>query len=525
MEKIIIFDTTLRDGEQAAGCRLGVAEKLKIAHQLEALGVDVIEAGFPCSSPEDFNAVKTIAQNVEGSVICALSRAVMADIDACGKALQGATHSRIHTGIGVSDIHILGKFRSDKYGKNLDEKKQTTIKMAVNAVKRAKEYTDDVEFFTEDSGRADPEFLFQIIEAIIDAGVTVVNIPDTTGYAVPDQYGKLIRDIKEKVPNISKAIISVHCHDDLGLAVANSLAGVENGAKQVEGTINGIGERAGNAALEEIIMALRTRCDFYNLKTKINTKEFYRTSRMVSEAMGLSIPPNKAIIGENAFSHSSGIHVDGVLKERQTYEIMQPEDIGFPRSQVILTARTGRHGVFHRIEELGMTLSEDDKEKVYQRFLRVADTKHKIYDDDLFAILNDEIKEQPEAYVLDFFKAHCETGHLPQVTVCLENDAGKVEDAAKGDGPVDAAYKAISGIIGFSPNLLRYEIQAVTEGTNALGKVMVHVEYDKLKVIGNGTSTDIIEASIKAYIDGINKLMRIKRGGLKLRKKNICRNL
>lgn len=510
MEEIIIFDTTLRDGEQAAGCRLGVAEKLKLAHQLEELGVDVIEAGFPCSSPEDFNSVQTIAQHVKSSKVCALSRAVMADIDACGKALKGALRSRIHTGIGVSDIHILGKFQSDKYGKNLDEKRDMTIKMAVDAVKRAKEYADDVEFYTEDSGRADPAFLYQIIEAIIDAGVTVVNVPDTTGYAVPLQYGRLIRSVIEKVPNISKAIVSVHCHDDLGLAVANSLAGIENGAKQVEGTINGIGERAGNASLEEIVMALRTRSDFYNCKTKINTREFYRTSRMVSEAMGISIPPNKAIIGENAFSHSSGIHVDGVLKERQTYEIMQPEDIGFPKSQVILTARTGRHGVFHRIAELGVILSDEDAEKVYQRFLQVADTKNEICDDDLFAILNDEVKDQPEAYRLDFFKAHCETGILPNVTVSIENEIGKKEAIATGDGPVDAAYKAISDIVGFTPKLIRYEIQAVTEGTNALGRVLVHVEHDSMKVIGNGASTDIIEASIKAYIDGINKLIRIK---------------
>ncbi|MCB2181573.1 MAG: 2-isopropylmalate synthase [Desulfobulbaceae bacterium] len=506
MKKIAIFDTTLRDGEQAAGCRLGVVEKLKLAHQLAELGVDVIEAGFPCSSPEDFNAVQTIARNIKGPTICALSRAVMADIDACGQSLQEASQARIHTGIGVSDIHISGKFRDDKYGKTLEEKKATTIQMAVAAVKRAKEYTDDVEFYTEDAGRADPFFLFEIIEAIIDAGVTVVNVPDTTGYAVPSRYGKLINDIQKKVPNISKAIISVHCHDDLGLAVANSLAGVENGARQVEGTINGIGERAGNAALEEIIMALRTRYDFYQIDTQIQTKEFYRTSRMVAEAMGMSIPPNKAIIGANAFSHSSGIHVDGFLKERQTYEIMQPADVGFPQSKVILTARTGRHGVFHRIAELGMDLSAKDSDKIYQRFLNVADKKNEIFDEDLVAIMNDEIRNQPESCVLYSFQAHCETGKSPQVTVQLKFEKNRVEKSAKGDGPVDAAYKAISKIIGFSPKLLRYEIQAVTQGTNALGKVMVHIEHDQVKVIGKGASTDIIEASIKAYIDGINKL-------------------
>jgi len=506
MVKVDIFDTTLRDGEQAAGCRLGVVEKLKIANQLAELGVDIIEAGFPCSSPEDFNAVKTIATSIKGPTICALSRAIMADIDACGESLKEAEKSRIHTGIGVSDIHISGKFRDDKYGKSLAKKKATTIQMAVAAVKRAREYTDDVEFFTEDAGRADPMFLFEIIAAIIDAGVTVVNVPDTTGYAVPSMYGRLIRDIQMKVPNISKAIISVHCHDDLGMAVANSLAGVENGARQVEGTINGIGERAGNAALEEIIMALKTRFDFYKVDTKINTKEFYRTSRMVAEAMGVTIPPNKAVIGENAFSHSSGIHVDGFLKERQTYEIMQPTDVGFPQSKVILTARTGRHGVFHRIAELGMDLSAKDSDKVYQRFLSIADKKHQIFDEDLVAIMNDEIRDQPESCVLNSFQAHCETGKPPRVTVQLKSDKGVFEGSAEGDGPVDAAYKAMAELIGFSPKLQRYEIQAVTEGTNALGKVTVHLEYDQLKVIGKGASTDIIEASIKAYIDGINKL-------------------
>jgi 2-isopropylmalate synthase len=509
MEKIVIFDTTLRDGEQAAGCRLGVVEKLKVANQLADLGVDIIEAGFPCSSPEDFNAVQAIAKSIKGPTICALSRAVMADIDACGESLKGAEKSRIHTGIGVSDIHILGKFRDGKYGKSLADKKATTIKMAVAAVQRAKEYTNDVEFYTEDAGRSDPVFLFEIIEAIIDAGATVVNVPDTTGYAVPSQYGKLINDIQIKVPNISKAIISVHCHDDLGMAVANSLAGVENGARQVEGTINGIGERAGNAALEEIIMALQTRSDFYKVDTAIDTKEFYRTSRMVAEAMGMTIPANKAVIGDNAFSHSSGIHVDGFLKERQTYEIMQPTDVGFPQSRVILTARTGRHGVFHRIAELGMDLSEKNSDKVYQRFLSVADKKHEIFDEDLVAIMSDEIRNQPEQYLLNSFQAHCETGKSPQVTVQLKFEKSIIEGSAKGDGPVDAAYKAISGIIGFFPKLQRYEIQAVTEGTDALGKVLVHVEHKETKVIGKGASTDIIEASIKAYIDGINKLQQI----------------
>ncbi|MCL6547044.1 MAG: 2-isopropylmalate synthase, partial [Bryobacteraceae bacterium] len=321
--RVAVFDTTLRDGEQSAGTRLGRREKLTIARQLARLKVDVIEAGYPASSPEDFESVRLISQEVHGPVICALSRAVASDIEACGKALAKARRPRIHTGIGVSDIHILGKFRDDKYGKTLAEKKFKLIKMAVSAVKLARNYTDDVEFYAEDSGRADPAYLFEMLEAAIDAGATVVNIPDTTGYTVPEQFGALIRSIRENVPNIGKATISVHCHDDLGMAVANSLAGVINGARQVEGTINGIGERAGNAALEEIVMALHTRADYFKLKTGIDTREFYRTSRMVADMLGMSVPPNKAVVGGNAFSHSSGIHVDGFLKERTTYEIMK----------------------------------------------------------------------------------------------------------------------------------------------------------------------------------------------------------
>jgi len=504
MEKIVIFDTTLRDGEQAAGCRLGVNEKVRIAHQLAELGVDVIEAGFPCSSPEDFKAVRTIAREVTGATICGLSRSVPADIDACGEALAGVANSRIHTGIGVSDIHILGKFRDQKYGETLEEKKATTIEMATKAVRRARQYCDDVEFYTEDAGRAETGFLCRLIEAVIGAGATVVNIPDTTGYAVPSQFGGLIRKVRTQVPNIDRAVISVHCHDDLGMAVANTLTGIENGARQVEGTINGIGERAGNAALEEVVMALRTRRDFYKVRTDINTRELYRVSRMVAEAMGMSVPPNKAIVGDNAFSHSSGIHVDGVLKERQTYEIMQPTDIGFPRSRVVLTARTGRHGVFHRIAELGQTVTEKDREKIYQRFLKVADKKREVFDDDLLAILRDETREYPQGFELEYFQAHCESGGSPSVQIRLKGTEGPVEATARGDGPVDAAYKAVNSLIGFTPILHRYEIQAVTEGTDAIGRVMVHVEHQGRKVIGRGASTDIVEASIKAYLDGIN---------------------
>ncbi len=397
-EQVAIFDTTLRDGEQAAGTRLGSREKLMAAAQLARLQVDVIEAGYPASSPEDFAAVQLIGREIEGPSICALSRAVPSDIHACGKALAGAKRPRIHTGIGVSDIHIAGKFRDERYGATIGEKKARILQMAIDSVRLAREYAPDVEFYAEDSGRADPAYLLEMIEAVIDAGATVVNIPDTTGYAMPEQYGCLIRSLRERVPNIDRATISVHCHDDLGLAVANSLAGVLNGARQVEGTINGIGERAGNAALEEVVMALRTRADYFGLRTGINAREFYRTSRLVADLLGMQVPPNKAVVGGNAFSHSSGIHVDGFLKDRTTYEILRPEDVGVMESRVVLTARTGRHGLANRLKELGYTLSEEELNQAYERFLTVADKKQEVFDADLVAILHDEIHPLPETY-------------------------------------------------------------------------------------------------------------------------------
>ena len=389
-EKVAVFDTTLRDGEQAAGTRLGSREKLTIARQLARLNVDIIEAGYPASSPEDFEAVQLICREIDGPVICALSRAVASDIEACGKALAKAKRPRIHTGIGVSNVHILGKFRDEKYGNTLEEKKARIVQMAVEAVKLAKSHADDVEFYAEDAGRADPAYLFEMLQAAIGAGATVVNIPDTTGYSVPEQYGALIQGIRENVPNIGRATISVHCHNDLGMAVANTLAGVRNGARQVEGTINGVGERAGNTALEEAVMAIRTRAEYFGVHTGIQTREFCRTSRLVSDMLGMSVPPNKAVVGTNAFSHSSGIHVDGFLKDRETYEIMRPEDVGFSESRVVLTARTGRHGLRDRLERLGYEISQDELDQTYQRFLAIADKKQEVFDEDLVAILHDE---------------------------------------------------------------------------------------------------------------------------------------
>jgi len=504
--RVAVFDTTLRDGEQAAGTRLGSREKLTIARQLARLKVDVIEAGYPASSPEDFESVRLVSQEVHGPVICALSRAVASDIEACGKALAKARRPRIHTGIGVSDIHILGKFRDDKYGKTLAEKKLKLIKMAVSAVKLARNYTDDVEFYAEDSGRADPAYLFEMLEAAIDAGATVVNIPDTTGYTVPEQFGALIRSIRENVPNIGKATISVHCHDDLGMAVANSLAGVINGARQVEGAINGIGERAGNAALEEIVMALHTRADYFKLKTGIDTREFYRTSRMVADMLGMSVPPNKAVVGGNAFSHSSGIHVDGFLKERTTYEIMKPQDVGFPDSRVVLTARTGRHGLKDRLEKLGFKLSKEELEATYQRFLEVADKKQEVFDEDLVALVHDEMQAGAQKYHLEYLQVYSGTSAIPSATVRVRVGDEVKQGAAVGDGPVDAVCKAIATVTGAEAELARYEIRAVTGGTEAIGEVTVQLDHRGRRVMGRGASTDVIEASAKAYLDGLNKL-------------------
>jgi len=508
-EKVYVFDTTLRDGEQAAGTRLGRREKLSIARQLSELRVDVIEAGYPNSSPEDFAAVEDIAREIQDVTICALSRAVPEDIHACGKALAKAKHPRIHTGIGASDIHILGKFRDDKYGRTLAAKKITILKMAVEAVKLAKNYTDDVEFYAEDAGRSDRTYLFEMLESAIDAGATVLNIPDTTGYTVPEQYGALIRDIRAEVPNAGQVTISVHCHDDLGLAVANALAGIQNGARQVEATINGIGERAGNASLEEIVMAIRTRADYFNLRTDINAREFTRTSRLVSELLGIPVPPNKAIVGANAFSHSSGIHVDGFLKDRQTYEIMQPEDVGLRESRVVLTARTGRAGLRDRLEKLGFTLLPEELNQAYARFLQVADKKQEVFDEDLMAMVHEELKPPSEHCQLEHLYVSGGTSSVPTASVRLKVNGESREATSTGDGPVDAVYRALSAITYSSVKLVKYEIRSVTSGTEALGEATVHLEQGDSKAVGRGASTDIIEASAKAYIDGLNKLARL----------------
>ena len=510
-EKVAVFDTTLRDGEQAAGTRLGSREKLIIARQLAQLGVDVIEAGYPASSPEDFAAVQLVSQEIDGPAICALSRAVPDDIEACGKALAKAKRPRIHTGIGASDIHIAGKFQDERYGRTLDAKKATILRMAADAVRIARRHADDVEFYAEDAGRAELPYLIEMLSAAIDAGATVVNIPDTTGYTVPEQYGALIRSVREGVCNIARATISVHCHDDLGMAVANTLYGVMNGARQVEATINGIGERAGNAALEEIVMALRTRGDYFHVHTGIDTRELLRTSRLVSDLLGIQVPPNKAVVGGNAFSHSSGIHVDGFLKERQTYEIMRPEDVGLGESRVVMTARTGRHGLRDRLKKLGYPLSQTELNHVYQKFLAVADKKQEVFDEDLVAILHDEVHNGAEPYELEYLHINSGTSAIPTATIQLRTAGESRKGAAIGDGPVDATYKAISGVTGASARLERYEIRAVTSGTEAVGEATVQLVEGDRKVLGRAASTDVIEASARAFIDGLNKLARLSR--------------
>lgn len=505
-DEVAVFDTTLRDGEQAAGARLGSRDKLTLARQLERLNVDIIEAGYPNSSPDDFEAVRQIAAEIHGPVICALSRVVAEDIHACGRALEHAKRPRIHTGIGASDIHVLGKFRDEKYGRTLAEKRATILEMAVSAVKLAKSYVDDVQFYAEDAGRSEPEYLFRMLEAVIEAGATVVNIPDTTGYTVPEQYGALIRGIRTHVKGIERVTVSVHCHDDLGLAVSNALAGIQNGARQVEATLNGIGERAGNASLEEIVMAIRTRGDFYGVHTGVDAREFCRTSRMVSEMLGILVPPNKAIVGSNAFAHSSGIHVDGVLKDRQTYEIMRPEDVGFRESRVVLTARTGRAGLRDRLERLGYSLSAEELNQVYQRFLAVADKKTEVFDEDLTALLHDELGPASGNLQLEYLHIYSGTSAIPTATVRMRIGEETCESASIGDGPVDAVYRAISAAAKASAKLVRYEIRSVTQGTEALGEATVHLADGEHRVIGRGASTDIIEASAHAYVDGLNKL-------------------
>jgi 2-isopropylmalate synthase len=506
-EKVVIFDTTLRDGEQSPGAAMSIPQKLEIARQLAVLGVDVIEAGFPISSPAQFEATKLIAEQVKGPTIAALARANSADIEAAGKAVAAAKKKRIHTFIATSPIHMKYKLKKEP---------GEVMKMAVEAVKLARTFTDDVEFSPEDACRSEIPFLVHILKAVIEAGATTLNIPDTVGYVLPYEYGLLIARLKSDVPGIGKCVISTHCHNDLGMAVANSLAGVRNGARQVECTINGLGERAGNAALEEVVMAIRTRADFFTqaakegLQTSINTKEIAKTSQLVSQLTGFVIQPNKAIVGANAFAHESGVHVDGILKNRSTYEIMTAETIGLVGSRMVLGRHTGRHGFAERCKQLGYKLSKDEVEQAYQRFLEVADKKKEVFDADIAAIVNDEIRVVEQVYVLEYLHVASGTGTLPTASVRMRCKDDRRLAAAFGDGPVDAAYEAIRQAIGLTPELENYSIRAVTSGKEALGEATVRIRDNGRTFIGRGVSTDIIEASAKAYVDAINRMVAAK---------------
>ncbi len=506
-ENIIIFDTTLRDGEQSPGASLSITEKLEIARQLAVLGVDVIEAGFPVSSPAQFEATRLVAETVSGPVIAALARANRKDIEAAGKAVGPAKNKRIHTFIATSPIHMKYKLK-----KNSDE----VLKMAVEAVRYAKSFTDDVEFSPEDATRSETSFLVEILTAVIEAGATTLNIPDTVGYILPYEYGRIIAQLKSDVPGIEDCIISTHCHNDLGMAVANSLAGVRNGARQVECALNGMGERAGNAALEEIVMAIHTRADFFEkcgAQTDINTKEIYRTSQLVSQLTGFVIQPNKAIVGKNAFAHEAGIHVDGILKERTTYEIMTAETIGLVGSRMVLGRHTGRAGFTDRCRQLGFKLTKDELEQAYQKFMEIADKKKEVFDEDIAVIINDEIHVVEQVYELQYLHVACGTGTLPTASVKIRFKKETMQAAACGDGPVDAAYEAIREAIGQSPKLESYSIRAVTGGKEALGEATVKITEDGRIYIGRGVSTDIIEASAKAYVDAINRMVSAQSSG------------
>ncbi len=497
--RIHIFDTTLRDGEQSPGASLNMEEKLEIAKQLERLGVDVIEAGFPISSPGDFQAVQAISRIIKNCTVCGLTRAKEKDIDAAAEALKDAVRPRIHTGLGVSDNHLEHKLRMSR---------EEAMEVGVKAVRYAKRFVEDVEYFLEDSGRANREYLCRVIEQVINAGATVINIPDTTGYSTPDEYGSLIRYVVEHVPNIDRAEISVHCHDDLGLAVANSLAGVLNGARQIECTVNGIGERAGNTSLEEVVMAMKVRADQYHCDTGIITQELHRTSRMVSSATGIFVQPNKAIVGANAFAHSSGIHQDGILKERTTYEIMDPQDVGINESKIVLTARSGRHALSHRLIAIGYTFDEAQIDVLYTRFLELADRKKQVYDEDLEKLVGDIAHTQNQLLELLHVQVSCGDKLIPTATVTLRDADGLVHvDSCHGTGPVDAVYKAINRIVQEPNELIEFNIQAVTEGIDALADVTIRIRRGNDVYTGRGAHTDVIVASGKAYVHALNRLV------------------
>jgi 2-isopropylmalate synthase len=502
MRLIRIFDTTLRDGEQSPGASMNVEEKVQLAKQLARLGVDVIEAGFAISSQGDFDAITRVGQEVEGPVVCSLARAKEADIKRAWEALKDAPKKRIHTFHSTSDIHLKYQYRIDR---------EEALKRSVEMVKLARSLVEDVEFSPMDATRTDPAYLAGVVEAVIEAGAGTVNIPDTVGYAIPEEFGKLIGYLVENVPNIGRAVISVHCHNDLGLAVANSLAAVMAGAGQVECTINGIGERAGNCSMEEIVMALRTRRDFFGADTSIHTEEIMRTSRLVTKITGISVQPNKAIVGANAFAHESGIHQDGLLKEKTTYEIIRPESVGLHATKLVLGKHSGRHAFKARLSEMGYELTPEELESAFGKFKHLADQKKEIYEEDLETLVSEEMARGREVYSLVDLSISSGMGQRPTASVKLKVDDRQLDMLAHGDGPVDATYKAIAELTGTKSALQKFEVKSITGGMDAMGEVTVILEEDGRTFRGYGADTDIIVAAAKAYINGLNKIALRKR--------------
>ncbi len=502
MRMIRIFDTTLRDGEQSPGASMNIQEKLTVAKQLARLGVDVIEAGFAFSSPGDFEAIKTIGNEVRGPVICSLARAREQDIKTAWEALKDAPKRRIHTFHSTSDIHLKHQFRVSR---------EEALKRSVEMVKLARSLVEDVEFSPMDATRTDIGYLCEVVEAVIEAGAATVNIPDTVGYSIPVEFGAMIKTIHERVKNIKKAVIAVHCHNDLGLATANSLAAVLNGAGQIECTINGIGERAGNCSMEEVVMALRTRRDLFNADTKINTEEIMRSSRIVTKITGISVQPNKAIVGANAFAHESGIHQDGLLKEKSTYEIIRPESIGLHSAKLVLGKHSGRHAFKTRLKELGYVLADEELNRTFERFKKLADQKKDIFDEDIEALISEDVTKVPEVYSLIDLQIISGINQTPTAAMRLRVGEDIADRIEHGDGPVDATYKAISAITNTKSKLLKFEVKGITGGTDALGEVVVSLEEDDRTARGHGADTDIIVAAAKAYINALNKLAARKK--------------
>ena len=499
-DRVLIFDTTLRDGEQSAGAAMTMAEKVEIARQLEKLNVDVIEAGFPISSPGDFEAVQKIAREVRKPIIAALARANPADVDRAAEALKDAAHPRIHVFISSSDEHIQHQ---------LNKNREEVVELAAQSIARARKHVDDVEFSPMDSSRTDKEFLAHMVRAAVDAGATTINIPDTVGYAVPEEFAELITYLREQVPALGDTVrLSVHCHDDLGMSVANSLAAVKAGARQVEGCINGIGERAGNTALEEVVMALRTRPDYFGVDSQVDAKQLFATSRLVSQVSGFAVQPNKAIVGRNAFRHASGIHQDAFLKKSTTFEIIDPVEVGVPRSELVLGKLSGRHGLKSRLEELGYTPSDQELGKIYEAFTSIADKKREVTDRDLIALMSNERTSVAETYSLVSVQVTCGSNSIATATVHLTGQSGRdFTDAATGSGPVDAVYKAINRLVLVPNSLTDFSVNSVTEGIDAVGEVSIRIEQDGRQYIGRGADTDIIVASASAYMNALNRLL------------------